>query len=271
MSFPYIDLVGIQRRSVLRPSYFTDVEAQTPGFTAQSIASHSSGINSRLRKRYGASGTLPFGQGAPALVPSGVTPPAVTFTGRPTLGSLLMSIVITTGGPIYGAIFKWSLDGITWNTNVQTAPTVLLGTTGLTAVFPAEASVIYDVSNAYTAATPVPETVLKWLTFLVTDDVATRHGINPNDPLAIRISEKAKLAETELAEAANSQTGLFDLPTSEDQASSINTGGPRSYSENSPYTWTYRQAAQAYGRGAVGWCSVCGASPCQCRNSLVGS
>jgi hypothetical protein len=268
--FPYIDLPGVQQRSVLRPSYFNDVETQTPGFTAQSIASHSSGINSRLRKRYGKSGSLPFGQGAPALVPSGLTPPAVSLTGRPTLGSLLMVIGVTTPGALGTMVFEWSQNGgVTFTEGVMSASAVLLGTTGMTALFPADT---YDASNAYAAAPPVPETILKWLTFLVTEDVATRHGINPNDPLAIRITEKAKLAEAELLEAANTQTGLFDLPSSEDEGSAIDTGGPRGYSQQSPYEWTYLQAAAAYGRGRGGLgCARCGCLPCACPNSLVGS
>lgn len=239
MSFPYLDLPGIQRRSVVRPSYFAEVEAQSPGFTVQAIASHSSNINARLRKRYGAS--LPFGAGPPPLLAAGLTPPGVTLQGRPVVGSLLMMIQITTGGALGTAVFKWSSDGgFTWTTGVSTAALVTLGSTGLAAVF--SSSGTYDVSNSYAASTPVPEAILKWLTWLVSLDVLERHGLNPNDPFAIARREEAKLARDELAEAANSQTGLFDLPIEEDLQSAITTGGPVFYSETSPFVGQDQEA-----------------------------
>lgn len=257
--FPYLDLAGLKLRTVLRPSYFDDVEALTPGYTVQRIASRSSSINSRLRKRYGSSNTLPFGQSAPPLIPSGVLPPAVTLTGRPVLGSFIMLLVIAST-----TTFNWSSDGgVTFTNGVGITPTVQLGTTGMSAIFPVGS---YTVGQAYAAAPPVPETVLQWLDWMVTSDVATRHGINPNDPLAVRIEANAARAEAQLEEAANTQTGLFDLPTSEDAASAIDTGGPRGYSEQSPYAWTYRQQAAAQGR-----CGGCGCNPCICPpNRLVG-
>jgi hypothetical protein len=242
MSFPYIDLLGVQRRSFLRPSYFNDVEQQSKGFTVQSIASNSSSINSRLRKRYGK--FLPFGQSAPALLPSGLTPPTVTLTGRPTLGSYLVQIQITTVGALGAAIFKWSSDGgVTWTSDVLTAAQVTLGSTGMAALFSDVGT--YDTSNAYSAAPPVPETILRWITILVTADVFRRHGVNPNDPIMQGLVDEVKQVRAEIEEAANSQTGLFDLPFSEDEPSAVTTGGPRGYSEASPYTWTYRQEARA--------------------------
>lgn len=339
--FPYIDLAGVQRRSVLRPSYFNDVETLTPGFTVQSISNRSSEINARLRKRYGKS--LPLGQAAPPLTPSGgtTTPPGVTLSGRPTLGSYItflqitaggslgtalfqwssdggltwnigstlvatgtsppvvsvagagpqsspsqLQVQITTGGALGTAIFKWSTNGgATWTSNVTTAATVALGTTGLTlsfaagtysttdaytgqgivtaatvalgttgmtALFPALGT--YDTTMAYEAVTPVVEDVLRWLTVLVTADVADRHGISTTDPLWIRISTRVDTVLKELEEAANSQTGLLDLPINEDEGSAITTGGPLGFSDASPYAWTDRQVAlgsRQDGRG--GW------------------
>jgi hypothetical protein len=255
MSFPYLDLLGVQRRSFLRPKYFEDVEAQSPGFTVQSIASQSSSINSRLRKRYG--NALPFGQGAPPLIPSGLTPPQVTLTGRPTLGSYLTVLQVTTGGTLGTAVFRWSADGgITWTSSVATAATVLLGSTGMTANFPALNAMggpaVYDTSNAYAAAPPVPEIILKWVTTLVTADVFRRHGVNPNDPMMLGLVEEVKQVRLEIEEAANSQTGLFDLPTNEDEASAIDTGGPLGFSDTSPYRWMDRQQALGSRQDAEG-------------------
>jgi hypothetical protein len=260
--FPYSDLPGIARRSLLRRSYFNDVEAQEPGFTVQSIASHSSSINARMRKRYGLSGTLPFGQAAPLLLAALASFPAVTLIGRPVLGSFITLLELTTGGPLGTGVFKWSTDnGTTWVNGILTAASVPLGVTGMTALFPAG---VYPVGAEYGAAPPVPEAVLKWLAWLVTEDVATKHGISSNDPLAIKITEKAQLAEKQIEEAANTKDGLWDLPTSEDEASAIDTGGPLGYSEQSPYVWTYRQqegAMRDVARFGIG----CG------PNRLVGS
>jgi hypothetical protein len=264
MSFPYLDLAGVQLRSVMRPSYFTDVEALTPGFTVQSIATNTSPINSQMRKRYG--GNLPWGQQAPPLVPAGLAPPAVTLVGRPTLGSYQTLVQITLGGALGTATFQWSSNnGVTWTTGVLTAASVALGATGMSALFPAGP---YDVSNVYAAAPPVPETILQWLTALVTDDVSVRHGINPNDPLAQRIGERVKTARAQIEEAANTKDGLWDLPQSEDAPSAIDTGGPRSYSEQSPYEWARRQQIAAYGAST---CRRCGCAPCVCSPfGLVG-
>jgi len=114
----------------------------------------------------------------------------VTLSGRPTLGSYLMILQVTTGGALGTAIFKWSSDGgYTWTTGVTTAATVLLGSTGMTANFPS-VGVTYDTSNAYAAAPPVPETILKWVTTLVTADVFRRHGVNPNDPLMVGLVDE---------------------------------------------------------------------------------
>lgn len=328
MSFPYLDLAGVKLRSVLRPSYFDDVEAQSPGFVAQSIATNSSPINSQMRKRYG--GGLPWGQLPPALVPAGLTPPAVALQGRPTLGSYQTMLQVTAAGALGAGRFQWSVTGgktwtidttlassgttppavtvsglstlvlptslviritvpgalgtaqlqysldggLSFTPNIRTAAavplgvsdlaaafpsatyaadnvytgegvllaaTVLLGATGMTAVFPAAA---YDLSNAYAADTPVPGTILRWLTSLVTEDVAIRHGVNTADPLFDRINKRVEETWRQMGEAANSKDGLWDLPASEDMGSAVNTGGPQAYSEQSPYTWTFKQATQ---------------------------
>lgn len=273
MSFPYIDVAGVQLRSILRPSYFTDVEAQQAGFTAQSILANTSTVNAQMRKRYG--GQLPWGQSPPLLVPAGLNPPAVTLAGKATLGSLRIAIQITTGGALGTAAFQWSTTGqAPWTSGVLTAALVTLGTTGLAALFPEGT---YDTSNAYVAATPVPEVILQWLTALVTDDVAIRHGINPNDPLSTKLSERAALARQQIEQAANTKDGLWDLPVSEDAGSAVDTGGPMCYAEASPYHWTYQQQHHAHhphwssgARATTPACTVCSQVPCSC-NSLVGN
>lgn len=260
--FPYLDLTGAQLRSLIRPSYFTDVESLTPGFTVQAIATQSSVINSQMRKRYG--GQLPWGKAPPALVPAGLTPPAVTLAGIPTLGSMIVLVQITTPGPLGTAIFQWSSNnGTSYTQNVTAAASVVLGSTGLTALFPVGN---YDTTDTYAAAPPVPETILRWLTDLVTEDVAIRHGINSNDPLWTKIDDRVKLTRQQIEQAANTKDGLWDLPVSEDLGSAVDTGGPRGVAQASPYAWTYQQVRAAHRRG----CTICSQAPCVCGNRLVG-
>lgn len=234
MSFPALDLATFKLRSVMPSADVDIVEKKQPGFTVQRIASRTSWLYSRLRKRYGKS--IPFGQTAPLLLASGTFAPgaaAVTLVGRPTLGALLMVLQITTGGPLGTAIFKWSGDGgSTWTESVTTAPSVPLGTTGMLAVFPTAS---YGTDNAYAAATPVPEAFLDWLTVLVSIDDYDKRGASPQDPALVRLTDRYQAVLVEVKEAADSESGLFDLPTSEDEGSAITTGGPMGSSSASPY------------------------------------
>jgi hypothetical protein len=230
MAFPYDDLAGVAGRSNLDPTYFQDVEEKQPGYTAESILSHQSYIEGRLRKRCGRS--LPFGQSPPKLDSAGLNPPAVSLQGRAVVGSVRMQIQIPLGGPLGTATFQWSQDaGASWSVTAPTAATVLLGATGLVVVFPPGT---YDVSNVYAASPPVPRIILKWLNKLVTADVLERHG-PPQERFGQMVQDEAKTARDELLEAANSRDGLFDLPTQDDQGSAVSTGGPFFYSETSPY------------------------------------
>ena len=263
MSFPYLDLAGFKRRTVIPEEYIEHVESVQNGYVAQMIASWSSYINGRLRKRYGNNGKtnhLPLGQVAPPLLSSGTNPPSVTLTGRPTLGSMQTQIIITTGGDLGTAIFKWSFDGgLTFTTGVATAPSVILNcptppfVTGMTANFSAGP---YDVSNVYVADPPVVEDVLMGLVTLVNPDILRRHGVSYTDPQMVIFMDERKRVMDELKEIADGKDGLWDLPLNEDSDSAITTGGPLGFSDASPYAWTDRQAVhgsrQDAGRFGVG-------------------
>lgn len=212
---------------------------------------------------------------APTLTASGTSPPAVTVAGLSRLASpSLLRLQVQVGGPVGTAKFRWSVDGgVTWTASgVITAPTVVLGTTGLSAVFPAGtysadnayvgagivtpavgvpfalagtglafvvgAGPAFAADNEYQAATPVPGTMLRWLTILVTFDAYQKRGANPQDPALTWIKDAWDETKAEIREAADSKDGLFDLPASEDVDSAITTGGPLGYSETSPYVWT---------------------------------
>jgi hypothetical protein len=103
-----------------------------------------------------------------------------------------------------------------------------------------------------------PPTVQAWLARIVTWRVMLRRGVDPNDVQADTIKEDHDLAQAEVLEAANSETGWFDLPLRLDEnGSAITQANPRSYSEQSPYVYTDLQAATARtedenGRGSNG-------------------
>ena len=250
---PYLDLDGFLLRTTMACDEVMGVEKRTPGFVEQSIASFSSEINAGARKRYGNAGpgrnALPFGQVAPPLIAQGINPPGVQLSGTPVLGCMRVWLQIIIGGPTGTATFAWSSNGgILWTPAtpaallagapgaIVTAPTVLLGTTGLSANFPSGPS--FTLGNIYRADTPVPEVILSWLTRVVGIDVWMKRGANPQDP-GIQMYQEEKLrCLKRLEDAANGKDGLLDIPQNEDSDSSVTTGGVLSASQASPYVWT---------------------------------
>ena len=98
-------------------------------------------------------------------------------------------------------------------------------------------------------ATPVPEVILGWLVSLVEPDAYRKRGWNPGDEQTADIEQGAKDAREEIALAADSENGLFDLPLREDTSESgISKGGPLGYSETSPYDWIDVEAEALFGR-----------------------
>ena len=88
-------------------------------------------------------------------------------------------------------------------------------------------------------ASPFPEAVGAWLARIVTLRAFLKRGVNPTDAQFVEIKADADQAVAEIKEAADSEDGLFDLPLRADTSSSgISRGGPRVYSEASPYVWT---------------------------------
>lgn len=236
---PYADVAGYKRRAEVRPEDVDLLESLYPSYLQHRIARASSYLNARLQKRY----RVPLGQEAPTLVPTGTAPPLVVLSGRPTLGSLEMAVEVTTGGPVGTAVMRWSSDGgLTWTTGVLTAPTVVLGGTGLTATFPSGS---YATDNVYSASTPVPEIALGWLVSLVNVDFWKRRGANPQDPTFQDALDARTEALAEVKEAADSKDGLFDLPTNDAVGdSAIVHGGPLSYTEASPFVAADMQERQ---------------------------
>jgi hypothetical protein len=105
---------------------------------------------------------------------------------------------------------------------------------------------------------PYPVAVRGWLAKMVTPRVWHKRGVDPTDAQWGTIKQDATDAIAEVAEAANSDTGLFDLPLLPDVqgSSAISQGNTRAYSEQSPYSsmdvqgQIGRQEDQ-YGRGGT--------------------
>jgi hypothetical protein len=98
-------------------------------------------------------------------------------------------------------------------------------------------------------AASVPDTVLGWLTTLVTAAAWKKRGADPAGDLGADILKAAEAARAEVTEAADAEAGAFDLPRRQDAegASGISRGGPLGYSEADPYQWMDRQVEQARG------------------------
>lgn len=88
---------------------------------------------------------------------------------------------------------------------------------------------------------PYPDAIV----FNVAREVAWRlwlkRGYNPSGQLDQSLEKDHLEAIAWLDEAANSQTGLVELPSKQDvlgASGAVNRGGPLAYHESSPWTWT---------------------------------
>jgi len=87
---------------------------------------------------------------------------------------------------------------------------------------------------------PYPTVVQEWLAHIVSWRAYLKRGVNSLDSEAAEYKAQHDEALKEILEAANSDTGLFELPLLQDlipDASGVVRGGPQSYSEQSPYVW----------------------------------
>lgn len=84
-------------------------------------------------------------------------------------------------------------------------------------------------------SSPYPVMVRLWLARLVTVPAWLKRGVDATDEQFQEIVKDRDAAILEIEAAANSVDGLYDLPLLPSNASGISRGGPRSYSEASPY------------------------------------
>jgi len=95
----------------------------------------------------------------------------------------------------------------------------------------------------------VPVAVQMWVTSILTHRAYLKRGVDPTDVQSQTIVDDATRAQEEVLEAANCDTGLFDLPllSEYNAASGAVKGAPLSYSEQSPYVWMDNQYNLAKG------------------------
>lgn len=92
-------------------------------------------------------------------------------------------------------------------------------------------------------ASPYPIAVKGWLARIVTVRCFLKGGVDPSDLQFAEVKADADMALAEIKEAADSNTGLFDLPLRENTTDTgVSRGGPFGYSEASPYVWMDGQA-----------------------------
>lgn len=100
---------------------------------------------------------------------------------------------------------------------------------------------------------PYPVKVRAWCARIVTRVAFLKRGIDPTDPQWAAYDEDAKTALAEAKEAADSVTGLYDLPLRSDtKATGLRAPAPLAYTETSPYVQQDVQAAAAYDEDASG-------------------
>jgi hypothetical protein len=91
---------------------------------------------------------------------------------------------------------------------------------------------------------PYPTVVQEWLAHIVSWRCYLKRGVNSLDSEAAEYKAQHDEAIKEVLEAANSENGLFELPLRQDvpDGSGVVRGGPRAYTEASPYVWMDVQA-----------------------------
>lgn len=98
----------------------------------------------------------------------------------------------------------------------------------------------YDVP--FDASSP-PRVIQRWLTSLVTREAYLKRGVQATSDMDLLIIGQAEQAEKNLAEAANSEVGLFSLPIKQSapNASGVKKLFPRISSGSSPYDFIDEQ------------------------------
>lgn len=95
----------------------------------------------------------------------------------------------------------------------------------------------------------VPTIVKRWLEAIITPELYLKRGMDPQNTQLERHFAAAERAREQMKEAADSETGLYDLPLlNTADPSAVSKGGPYGYAEASPYDWIDAQSEAIRGR-----------------------
>lgn len=87
-----------------------------------------------------------------------------------------------------------------------------------------------------------PSQAQQWLCDLATFDAYLKRGIDPTDAQIQEIEARYKDAKAEITEAADAESGLFELPLRTDgTGQGVSKGAPLFATQSSPYTWRTQQ------------------------------
>lgn len=85
-------------------------------------------------------------------------------------------------------------------------------------------------------SSPYPYILGEWITHVVSLRVLLKGGVRADDEQYVTYKELHDQALKDITEAANGQSGLFDIALQDNaSATGITRGGPASYTEASPY------------------------------------
>lgn len=96
-----------------------------------------------------------------------------------------------------------------------------------------------------TSADPnFPSVAQQWLCDLATFDAYLKRGIDPTDAQIQEIEKRYNAVKAEVQEAADAESGLFELPLRTDgTGQGVTKGAPLFATQTSPYTWRTQQRA----------------------------
>lgn len=87
-----------------------------------------------------------------------------------------------------------------------------------------------------------PSQAQQWVCDLATFDAYLKRGIDPTDAQIQEIEKRYNAAKAEVQEAANAESGLFELPLRTDgTGQGVSKGAPLFATQTSPYTWRTAQ------------------------------